>query len=141
MTKVNLTTELPVSAQMVWNTIGNFNALAQWHPAIEKSEESKQGGAVVRKLSLRGGGGTVVERLDGKSDKERTYSYSIVEGPLPVSGYKSQLTVRQGKNPSSCIVEWSSEFQPTGVPENEAAKMIRGIYEAGFKNLQKMYGK
>jgi hypothetical protein len=140
MTKVNLTTELPVSAETVWATIGNFNALAKWHPAVEKSEESKQGGATVRKLSLRGGG-TIVEQLERRDDRERSYSYSIVEGPLPVSGYKSELKVRQGKDASSCVVEWSSEFEPTGAPENEAVKAVRGIYEAGFKSLHKMYGK
>ncbi len=140
MTKVNLTTELPVSAETVWATIGNFDALAKWHPAVEKSEESKQGGAVMRKLSLRGGG-TIVERLEGKDDKSRTYSYSILESPLPVSRYKSQIKVRQGKTASSCVVEWSSEFEPAGAPESDAVKIVRGIYEAGFQSLQKMYGK
>ena len=140
MAKVNQSTELPVSAETVWGMIGNFNALARWHPAVEKSEESKAGGATVRKLSLRGGG-TIVERLERRDDKGRSYSYSIVESPLPVSGYKSEIKVRPGKDASSCSVEWSSEFQPTGVPESEAVKAVRGIYEAGFQNLRKMYGK
>jgi uncharacterized protein YndB with AHSA1/START domain len=140
MAKVNLTTELPVPVETVWGMIGNFNALARWHPAVEKSEELKEGKATVRKLSLRGGG-TIVERLESKDDKGHTYSYSILESPLPVSGYKSQLKVRPGKNASSCTVEWSSEFEPTTAPENEAVKAIRGIYEAGFQNLHKMFGK
>jgi len=140
MTTVHLTTELPVPAETVWAAIGNFNALAQWHPAVEKSEESKQDGAIVRTLSVRGGG-SMVERLEAKDDKTRSYSYSIVESPLPVKGYIAQLTVRQGKTPSSCVVEWSSEFEPAGAAENDAVKIVRGIYEAGFKSLQKMFGK
>jgi hypothetical protein len=140
MTKVNMKTELPVPAQTVWNVIGNFNALAQWHPAVAKSEESKESGATVRKLTLHGGG-TIVERLEKKSDDDQSYSYSILESPLPVSGYSSKIQVSRGQSGSSCTVEWSSEFEAAGVPENEAAKVIRGIYEAGLQNLQKMYAK
>jgi uncharacterized protein YndB with AHSA1/START domain len=140
MPKVNMSAELSVPAETVWNVIGNFNALAQWHPAVAKSEESKQGGATLRKLTMHGGG-TIVERLEKKDDNEQSYSYSILEGPLPVSGYTSKIRVSRGKSASSCTVEWSSEFEAAGMPETEATKVIRGIYEAGLQNLQKMYGK
>ena len=140
MTKVNMTTELPVSADAVWAVIGNFNALARWHPAVEKSEELKEGGATVRKLTLKGGG-TILERLETSDDKARSYGYAIVESPLPVSAYHSWIKVRPGKDASSCSVEWSSEFEAAGAPESEAVKAIRGIYEAGFRSLQKMFGK
>ena len=140
MAKVSLSTELKVPAETVWATIGNFSALARWHPAVERSEEGKEGGAVVRKLTLRGGG-SIVERLESHDDAGRSYSYSIVEGPLPVSAYKSRLKVSKGKDAGSCTVEWSSEFEPAGAPESEAVKVVRGIYEAGFQNLAKMFGK
>ena len=140
MTKVNMSTELKVPAETVWSTIGSFNALARWHPAVEKSEESKEGGVTVRKLTLRGGG-TIIERLESKDDAQFSYSYSIVESPLPVSAYMSRLKVRKGKDAASCIVEWSSDFEASGAPESEAVKAIRGIYEAGFRNLAKMFGK
>jgi uncharacterized protein YndB with AHSA1/START domain len=140
MAKVSMTTELKVPAETVWSTIGNFNALARWHPAVEKSELSEEGGATVRKLSLRGGG-TIIERLESKDDAERSYSYSIVESPLPVSGYTSRLKVSKGKDAASSVVEWSSDFEATGGHESEAVKAIRGIYEAGFQSLGKMFGK
>ena len=35
---------------------------------------------------------------------------------------------------------WSSEFDPKGVAEGEAADVVHGIYQAGFDNLQKMFG-
>lgn len=139
MSKVNLSTNLPVSARTVWSTIGGFNNLARWHPAVAKSEEYKEGSATLRKLTLHGGG-VIVEKLDGKDDKSRSYSYSIVEGPLPVAKYKSTLHVRGSDDGHNCTVEWSSEFEPSGAPESEAVKVIRGIYEAGFENLRKLFG-
>ncbi|MEA2781733.1 MAG: hypothetical protein QOK29_3277 [Rhodospirillaceae bacterium] len=140
MAKVNLMIELPIPVETAWSTVGNFNALARWHPAVAKSEESKEDGATLRRLTLHGGG-SILERLENTSDTERTYSYSIVESPLPVRGYKAQITVRPGKSPSSSTVEWSSEFEPSGAPEGEAVKVIQGIFEAGLQNLKKMYGK
>ncbi|HEY7139868.1 MAG TPA: SRPBCC family protein [Methylomirabilota bacterium] len=139
MTKVSLSTTLPVPARTVWDAIGGFNSLAKWHPAVANSEETKEGAATVRRLTLRGGG-SIVERLEGKDDRKRTYSYSILEGPLPVAGYNATLHVEESKDGASCNVEWSSSFEPAGTSEPEAVKVIRGIYEAGLENLRKMFG-
>lgn len=137
MAKVNVTTDLPVSADTVWKTIGNFNAMARWHPAVAKSEEKHEKGTTLRTLTLRGGG-SIVERLESKDDGRRSYSYSILDGPLPVKRYHAELSVRE--KGAGCAVEWSSEFEPADVPESEAVKAIRGVYEAGFANLRKMFG-
>jgi hypothetical protein len=140
MAKVSLSTTLPVPASTVWDAIGGFNSLAKWHPAVAKSEETKEGAATIRRLTLHGGG-SIVERLESKDDKKRTYSYSIVGGPLPVAAYKATLHVEADKDGKSCKVEWSSTFEPSGASEPEAVKVIRGIYEAGFDNLRKMFGR
>jgi hypothetical protein len=139
MAKVSLSTRLPVPARTVWDTIGGFNNLARWHPAVARSEESTKGGATIRTLTLHGGG-SIVEELKVKDDKSRTYSYSILEGPLPVTKYQSTLHVAENPDGGSCTVEWSSEFEPAGTTTSEAEKIIRGIYEAGFNNLRKMFG-
>ncbi|GAB4239556.1 MAG: SRPBCC family protein [Kiloniellaceae bacterium] len=137
MAKVSSSAELPVSAKTVWAVIGNFNALPDWHPAVEKSELKKEDGGTLRKLSLVGGG-SIEEKLEQIDDKERLYTYSIVSGPLPVSNYTATLRVRDSG--SGCTVEWSSEFDAKGAPENAAVEAISGIYEAGFENLKKMFG-
>ena len=139
MAKVSMSTQLPVAARTVWDSIGGFNSLARWHPAVARSDEAKKGGATVRTLTLHGGG-KIVEQLDSKDEKSRTYSYSILEGPLPVAKYHATIHVAENKDGRSCTVEWSSEFEPSGAPESDAVKAIRGVYEAGFENLRKMFG-
>ena len=137
MAKVSSSTDLPVAAKTVWDVIGNFNALPDWHPAVAKSEIKKSDGSTLRKLSLVGGG-SIEEKLEQIDDKERLYTYSILSGPLPVSNYTATLRVRDsGKG---CTVEWSSEFEAKGAPENAAVEAISGIYEAGFENLKRMFG-
>lgn len=135
MTKVSMSTRLKVSADQVWDLIGRFNALPDWHPAVEKSELEKAG--QMRRLSLAGGG-TVIEKLENIDDTERTYTYSIVDSPLPVANYTATLKVTDKGD--GCIVDWSSEFDPMGGREGDAADAIRGIYQAGFDSLRKMFG-
>lgn len=139
MVKVNLSTKLPVSTKQVWDLIGNFNALPDWHPAVERSEiEEEEGGrGVIRRLHLLGGG-TLVERLEKLDDSEHLYSYEILESPLPVADYHATLRVREEEG--GCTVEWSSEFEPKGAPEQDAAAVIQGIFDAGLENLKKMFG-
>ena len=137
MANVSVTQDLPVPAQMVWATIGNFNAMPDWHPAVEKSETKTEEGARIRTLSLAGGG-QIVERLESADENERTYTYSILSGPLPVADYTATIKVRDSG--SGCSIEWSSEFTPSGAPEGEAVAAIRGVYEAGFENLKRMFG-
>ena len=115
MAKVSSTTELPVPAQSVWSVIGGFNALPDWHPAVAKSEVSDEGGTRLRTLSLAGGG-TIVEKLEHSDPHERTYSYSIVSGPLPVANYTASIRVRE-LDSGGCEVEWSSDFEAAGAPE------------------------
>lgn len=137
-TKVNSTMHLSVPAEQVWQIIGQFSAFADWHPSIEKSE-LEQGGKV-RRLSLVGGG-TIVERLERLDDESFRYRYSIVDSPLPVANYVSELKVVNDESGRGCHVEWSSEFEPSGASATDAQKVIRDVYEAGLKNLQMMFAK
>lgn len=134
MTEVNLSTYLSVSPEKVWELIGQFNALADWHPAVEKS--TLEEGGTVRKLSLVGGG-EIVEKLL-PTDEEHTYEYSIVSSPLPVMNYTGRIKVI--KEGDGAKVQWSSNFEPSGASENEAIDTVAGIYKAGFDNLKKMFG-
>ncbi|MCG6861394.1 MAG: SRPBCC family protein [Chromatiaceae bacterium] len=136
MSKVTLSTQLPASANSVWKLIGGFNALPDWHPAIAKSELSDDGSE--RTLHLVGGG-TIVERLETVGD-ERTYSYSVLKSPLPVRDYLATIGVRPNVDGTGCTVEWSGDFRAADVPDNEAVRVIQGIYQVGLDNLSRIFG-
>ena len=87
---------------------------------------------------IRAGGSTITERLEQLDDEGKHYSYAILSSPLPVADYKG--TIRLQDDGDGCKVVWESEFQPAGAPEGDAVDVIRGIYQAGFDNLKKMYG-
>ncbi|HET7634979.1 MAG TPA: SRPBCC family protein [Burkholderiales bacterium] len=139
MAKVRMETELAVPANILWQSIGSFSALGDWHPAIEKCESDGDRKGSIRKLSLIGGG-TIIERLEDVSETEKIYRYSITDSPLPVSNYLSEIKVTDNGDGTSTM-EWSGQFDPRNASENDAVKVVRGIYQAGFDNLQKMFSK
>jgi hypothetical protein len=136
MTKVSMSAKFPVSAEKMWEVIGGFNALPTWHPAVKESK--LDAGGSVRTLELAGGG-SIVERLEKFGEKEHLCSYSIVQGPLPVANYLSTIKVNPDDGGKGCTIEWGSEFAPAGAPEADAVNIIKGIYQAGFDNLKKMF--
>jgi uncharacterized protein YndB with AHSA1/START domain len=138
MASVDMSVSLNASAEQVWNVVRGFDALPRWHPAVARSDETREGGKTLRKLTLHGGG-EIVEELERHSDGTRSYSYTILHSPLPVAGYRSELSVRD-EGVGRCKVHWSCTFEPSGGSEADATTAIRGVYQAGFENLKKMFG-
>ncbi len=139
MPKLMMKTELAASPDLLWKTIGPFRAIGDWHPMIEAVESEGEGRGEIRTLRLAGGQGALVERLEHIDDSERVYSYSIVDSPLPLSSYTSQVRVVDNGDGTS-TVEWSSEFTPSGADEVDVTKMLQDVYQAGLDNLAKLYG-
>jgi mxaD protein len=131
----------------VWAAAKNFDSLNAWHPAVAKDaivEGKNDTIGAVRLLTLQDGG-TIKEKLLGFSDRGHRFSYSIVEGVLPVSHYTSTFLVRSA-GPGKSAVTWSGTFQrkdtgPTpaaGADDKTATTTIGGVYQGGLDNLKKL---
>ena len=130
--EVTKSVDVAAAPEAVWKTIGGFCGIGDWHPVIEKCALSKKGGKDVRTLSLKGGG-TIVEEEESRSDKKMDYTYTILEGPLPVTDYHSTIMVAKAGNGSK--VTWSGTFKAKGAPDDKAKEAIAGVYEAGLKGI------
>lgn len=130
-------------ADKVWGLIRNFDALKDWHPAVEASAADKgnEEGSV-RQLKLKGGG-AMTEALESHDAARMKYSYRAKDGgALPVTNYTSTLSVRS--EGAGAIVEWRGAFY-RGHPNNDpppdqndeaAVAAITGVYRAGLANLK-----
>lgn len=128
--------DVKAPAAKIWEMIGAFCSIKDWHPAIGQCTES--GG--VRTLTTKDGKAQFVEKQTANDAKGMMYSYEILKSPLPISGYKSTLKVTpKGDNEST--VDWSSTFTPAAGKEKDAETALTGIYQAGLDNIQKMAGK
>lgn len=135
MTAVKMKEHYDADADKVWQVIGNFQTLHDWHPMVSKSE-SKEGGTV-RKLTLPDGS-SVTETLKEHSNKARSYTYAITQSALPVSNYVATIRVTPDKK-GGCTVEWSSDFEAHAA-ESDVVKGMEQLYQSGFDNLRKMFG-
>jgi hypothetical protein len=138
MLKVEESITLNAPAEKVWETIGEFGGLADWHPAAVACTTSEDGGDVIRTIAIPGGG-SLIEKLEALSSKQFSMIYSIVDGPLPVANYRSTLKLERNGD-EACKAVWSGEFNASGADDEAAEAVIRGIYTSGLDALKKRFG-
>jgi len=141
----SVTINAPVAK--VWDAVKDFNGLNTWHPAVDTDQivegTNNQAGAV-RLLTLKGGG-TIKEKLLHFDAAGHSFSYTILEGVLPVTSYHSTLTVKAAGEGKS-QVSWSGEFKRKNIGDNPAdnendktaTDTIGGVYQGGLDNLKKV---
>jgi hypothetical protein len=132
MAQASASIDLPVPASKVWQLIGGFGSLPDWLPYIPESELSE--GGRVRHLATPDGA-PIIERLVAFDDAARSYSYAILQAPFPVTNYLSTLRVQDTGDGKSSRVEWTGQFTPKGVSDEEISRLFQGVYEDGLKAL------
>ena len=134
MTKVSVSAEFDAPVGELWEVIGGFNALPDWHPGIASSVIEYGDGGTVRVLEAADGG-RIVERIEDVDYHGHAYTYSIVESALPISRYVATLRANKAKRGSRARAEWAAEFTADGAPATDVAKGFEEFYRAGFENL------
>jgi Polyketide cyclase / dehydrase and lipid transport len=136
MTSIAVRTTIAAPAALLWDLVGRFNAVGQWHPLVKRSRTHGAGEGAVRELSLFDGG-TITERLEHVSDEQRVYRYSVVASPLPVARCVAEIRVRDAGDGTS-VVEWWSSFVPAG-PETEVTNALASLFSTGLDNIKRIY--
>ena len=134
----------------VWAVVKDFGGIHKWHPAVENTtteiKADQEGVQLPHRLLTLKGGGTILEKQTINSDEEMKLEYKIVEGVLPVSGYRAVMTVKAGPAAGESTVTWTGRFynkandvHPKPGEDNETAvKAVEGVYDAGLPNLKKV---
>lgn len=131
---------IDASAAKTWEKIAKFGDLGAWHPAVAKTEitaglDTKKGAK--RTLTLQDGG-KINEKLTAYNAKNKTMSYIIVSGVLPVTDYASTIQVHANGADHSVVV-WESSFKAKAPADDKSAsEAISGVYEGGLNNLKKI---
>lgn len=125
--------EAPGKPAEVWAVVGDFCAIKDWHKAVAECEQIEEAGDTYRILTL-GDGGKIKEKLTETDDT--SYSYEIIEGPLPVKNYSATLEIGEDDEPDRVEIEWEAEFDADGVEDDEAKKIIVGIFNTGVSAIK-----
>ncbi len=134
MGEVRVEEEVEATPETVWALVRDFGGIKAWNDGIDSCEVEGSGVGSVRTIKM--GGIEIQERLEHTDDVGRTFSYSIVAGPVPVENYLSSMTIHDAGEGRAKIT-WQGSFDPKDVPEEDCAKLFTGVYQAGIAALRK----
>ncbi len=144
MTKVYISNVIDLPVDKVWALARDFNGHDRWHPIIAEShveggKPSDQVGCV-RNFKLADGT-PLREQLLSFSDREHSFTYNILESPLPLENYVATFRCTAVTEGDRTFVEWMAEFDTAA--ENEATlveQVGRNTFAAGIVALAEALG-
>ena len=144
MPRVVKSTVVNAPVEAVWEVIRDFNGHDQWHPAIatsqiERSNPSDKVGCV-RNFRLEDGA-NLREQLLTLSDLEQSFSYCLLDTPVPLFNYVAHVRLTPITDGDLTFWEWESRFDtPKGQAEELTELVGTGIYVAGFNAVKAHMG-
>ena len=124
------------SPEAVWKIASGFCSIKDWHPDFSGCTQSMKDGVVWRVLTLKEGGGKVHEKLTDVDDL--SYTYSIIEAPLPLKDHTGKIWVEKGKSDGESLLRWEVSFGVNGdaAKTEEVTKAIDGLLANGLANIK-----
>lgn len=144
MVAVIRSTILDAPVEAVWEVIRDFNGHDAWHPAvdasqIERGHPSDKVGCV-RRFKLADGS-ELREQLLTLSDMEQSFSYCLLETPIPLFNYVAHCRLLPVTDGDITFWEWESRFDTPAGREGELTEMVgTDIYLAGFDAVRSHMG-
>ena len=140
MPKVLRSTIIDAPCERLWTVLRDFNGHESWHPAvgssaIERGHPPDKVGCV-RKFKLKDGS-ELREQLLSLSDLEQTFSYCLLDTPVPLFNYVAHVRLYPVTDGNRAFWQWESRFDTrSGEAEAMAAMVGNDIYAAGFEAIR-----
>jgi hypothetical protein len=141
MAHVVRSTIIDASADQVWGVLRDFNGFDHWHPAlaasaIERSQSADRIGCV-RRVKLADGS-ELREQLLALSDLEQSFSYCLLDTPIPLFNYVAHVRLLPVTDGDRTFWHWESRFTTRPGDEKLMTDLVSdGIFQAGFDAIRK----
>jgi hypothetical protein len=141
MTRIHVSRVIDAPIDAVWAIARDFTG--HWHSStianstIEAGEPSDRVGCV-RHFEIAGGGGELREELTELSDQRHSFTYRILESPLPVSNYVATVTLRPITVGGGTFGEWAVDFDVPAEAESDIVALVTGVFEGGLEDLARL---
>ena len=144
MVKIIKSTVLNAPVEAVWDMLRDFNGHDRWHPAVATSqiERNKPSDLVscIRRFKLEDGS-ELREQLLTLSDLERSFSYCLLETPIPLFNYVAHVRLATVTDGDRTFWEWESRFDtPKGRDAELGGVVGENIYQTGFDAIRAHMG-
>ncbi len=139
MTTAHVTENVNASVDAVWKILSDFSGLKKLLPVMVASCLSEgQGLGATRSITTLNGD-TVSETVSKFDETNKSMSYTIDSGTLPVKNYEATFVVSDIDG-NTCRIDWSSEFEVNGLSEEETIELFTGLYTVCIASLRTMLG-
>lgn len=141
MPRVVRSTIIDAPVDRVWAVLRDFNGHDRWHPAVatsvvERGAPSDRVGCV-RRFRLVDGA-ELREQLLTLSDLEQTFTYCLLDTPVPLFNYVAHVRLLPVTDGDRTFWAWESRFDTRKGEETEMAEMVgEQIYTAGFEAIRR----
>lgn len=144
MVRVIRSTILPIPSDQLWEELRDFNGHDRWHPAVETSTIERGHPAdkvgCIRSFQLTDGS-RLREQLLTLSDMEQTYSYCLLDTPIPLFNYVAHVRLMPVTDTDGTFWQWEGRFTTPEGREDELTKLVGDdIYLAGFNAIRNHMG-
>ncbi|MBY0364312.1 MAG: SRPBCC family protein [Phreatobacter sp.] len=140
MPKVVRSTIINAPVDALWAVLRDFNGHDQYHPivaasAIERGHPADRIGCV-RRFTLQDGS-ELREQLLSLSDLEMTYSYCLLDTPIPLFNYVAHIRLLPVTDGNRSFWHWESRFTTPPGREAELAETVgNDVYSAGMEAVR-----
>ncbi len=142
MTRVYRKSVIDAPISRVWEMVRDFNSLPLWLPGVTESRiedgKSSDEPGCVRNFQLASGD-TLREQLLELDDEKRRCVYTILESPMALDDYVSEITLSEDAGGSRTLMEWSAGFRCAPDDEEGLVTVIGdNVFLAGMKSLGRL---
>ncbi len=145
MINVFVTTVIDAPIDKVWEVVRGYNAMPNWHPAVDRSEieDGLHPDTVgcIRNFYLADGQ-NVREQLIALSDLDFSFSYSMIDTGLGLYDYIASVELRPITDGERTYIQWTAEFTTAPGEEEEKENMVANdVFQGGFNALKERFSK
>ena len=138
MPKITETASIGLDPRTLWNEIGAFGDLGDWHPLLTSVEVFGEGSGAMR-IAHATEGAVQAERLQTLDPERHLYRYTMEKTSMPVRDYRGEFRIDATGDDASLVV-WSAQFELTPDGDGRTVESVRHFLHAGTQSLRHMFG-
>lgn len=142
MPHVVRSTIIDAPVDRLWSVLRDFNGHDRWHPIVARSEIERayppDRVGCIRRFLLRDGS-ELREQLLTLSDLEMTFSYCLLDTPIPLFNYVAHVRLLPVTDGNRSFWHWESRFTTPPGREAELARLVGDeVYTNGIEAVRRL---
>jgi hypothetical protein len=142
MAHVVRSTIIDAPVDLLWSVLRDFNGHDRWHPIVARSEIERSYPSdrvgCVRRFTLQDGS-ELREQLLTLSDLEMTFSYCLLDTPIPLFNYVAHVRLLPVTDGNRSFWHWESRFTTPRGREAELARIVGDeVYTNGIEAVRRL---